>query len=316
MEPRGNKLISRYKKTYGIPAEVHITEQMILAHWDLEKELTAELRQSNPEDRWDTFDHCYTRLYAELEWLNQFAGKADPQTPHEKFGRWLDLIGQPPKSIYEIGSGQGGLISYLAAGGYDCRGTEITCERGQQLIPESCANLSWGISDGVHLDAFEPPESYDVVVSDQVIEHIHPDDLDNHLRSVRTILKTGGKYIFNTPHRYTGPHDISRVFKCGEAAGMHLKEYTCRELVEAAERAGYRSTHFGFVPRRFRMMLTAFGVKRFAGPDATESLFLRTELLAEKFLRVLRAAALRHGCGKVFSKFGVFSETLSIVAEK
>ncbi|MGV7426578.1 MULTISPECIES: class I SAM-dependent methyltransferase [Mycobacterium] len=316
VEPRGNKLISRYKKTYGIPAEVNITEQMILAHWDLEKQLTSELRQSAPADRWDTFDHCYTRLYAELEWLNQFSEKADPQNPHEKFGRWVDLIGQPPKSIYEIGSGQGGLISFLAAGGYDCRGTEITRERGQKLMPESRANPSWAISDGVHLDEFEPPESYDIVVSDQLIEHIHPDDLDSHLRSVRNILKSGGKYIFNTPHRYTGPHDVSRVFKCGEAAGMHLKEYTCRELVDAARRAGYRSIHYGFVPRRFLLILTAFGVRRFGGPDAAGISFLRAEFVAERFLRVLRAPAVRRGCGKMLSKFGVFSETLSIVAEK
>ncbi|KZS72962.1 SAM-dependent methyltransferase [Mycobacterium kansasii] len=316
MEPRGNKLISRYRKTYGIPAEVNITEQMILAHWDLEKQLTSELRQSAPEDRWDIFDHCYTRLYAELEWLNQFSGKADPQTPHEEFGRWLELIGQPPKSIYEIGSGQCGLISFLAARGYDCRGTEITRERGQKLMPESRANLSWGISDGVHLDEFEPPETYDILVSDQVIEHIHPDDLDSHLRSVRTILKSGGRYIFNTPHRYTGPHDVSRVFKCGEAAGMHLKEYTCRELVAAAQRADYRSIHYGFVPRRFRIMLTALGVKRSAGPDAAGILFLRTEFATERFLRILRPPALRRGCGTVFAKLGVFSETLSIVAEK
>ncbi|OOK80019.1 methyltransferase domain protein [Mycobacterium kansasii] len=168
----------------------------------------------------------------------------------------------------------------------------------------------------MHLDAFEPPETYDIVVSDQVIEHIHPDDLDSHLRSVRTILKGGGKYIFNTPHRYTGPHDVSRVFKCGEAAGMHLKEYTCRELVDAAQRAGYRSIRYGFVPRRFRLMLTASGVNRFAGPDAAGILFLRAEFLAERFLRVLSAPAVRRGCGKMLSAFGVFSETLSLVAEK
>ncbi len=37
MEPRGIELINRYKRNYGIPAQAEITEEMILAHWELEK---------------------------------------------------------------------------------------------------------------------------------------------------------------------------------------------------------------------------------------------------------------------------------------
>ncbi len=33
MEPRGIELITRYKRNYGIPAEVEITEDMVLSHW-------------------------------------------------------------------------------------------------------------------------------------------------------------------------------------------------------------------------------------------------------------------------------------------
>lgn len=44
MEPRGLELITRYKRTYSIPAEAEITEQMILDHWELERKLTKDLR--------------------------------------------------------------------------------------------------------------------------------------------------------------------------------------------------------------------------------------------------------------------------------
>jgi len=316
MEPRGNKLITRYKKTYSIPAGANITEQMILAHWNLEKKLTRELLRSKPENRWDTFDHCYTRLYTELKWLNQLSGKSDRESPQEKFGRWLDLIGPPPKSIYEIGSGQGGLISFLALNGYDCKGTEITRARGEKLVSGSYANLSWGVSDGVHLDKFEPPETYDVVVSDQVLEHIHPDDLESHLRSAHSILKRGGRYIFNTPNKYTGPHDVSRIFKRSEPEGMHLREYTCRELFEAARRAGFDTVGYGFVPKRFRVGLMALGAKSFAEPDEVGIVFLRAVFLAERFLHMLTAPTLRRACGRIFVQLGVFSDTISLVAEK
>ncbi|OBH31739.1 SAM-dependent methyltransferase [Mycobacterium sp. E342] len=316
MEPRGNKLIARYKKTYSIPAEVTITEQMILDHWKLEKQLTSELLRSTPGDRWQTFNRCYTRLYSELGWLNQFSNLADPRSPQERFGGWLDLIGPPPKSIYEIGSGQGGLISFLALNGYDCKGTEITGERGEKLLPGTYANPSWGMSDGVHLDRFEPAETYDVVVSDQVIEHLHPDDLESHLTSARSILKKGGRYIFNTPNKYTGPHDVSRVFKRGEPAGMHLKEYTCRELFEAATRAGFADVRYGFVPRRFRIMLAALGIGRFAKPETVGSLFLRFVFLVERFLATLPAPGFRRLCATICCQIGVFSGTVSLIAKK
>lgn len=319
MEPRGKKLITRYKKTYNIPAEVDITEEMILTHWNLEKRLTAELLESNPEDRWATFDRCYTNLYTELEWLNQFSGMAECASPRERFAGWLELIGPPPKRIYEIGSGKGDLIAFLADHGYDCRATEITRARGEKLLsPRSHTGTkpSWGVSDGVYLDKFEPPGTYDVLISDQLIEHIHPEDLESHLRGAYSILKSGGRYIFNTPSKYTGPHDVSRVFKRPAPECMHLKEYACREMVEMTRRAGFRYVRYGFVPRRFQWILMAFGARDFARSDQAGMVFLQVVLFSEKFLSTLHPHALRSLCAKLFCTLGIFSGTVSLVAEK
>jgi hypothetical protein len=72
-EPMGQELIDRYKKNYNIPTDAEITEEMILAHWELEKRLTKELLASNPENR-EVFERCYSTLYGELWWLNKFIG--------------------------------------------------------------------------------------------------------------------------------------------------------------------------------------------------------------------------------------------------
>lgn len=40
---------------------------------------------------------------------------------------------------------------------------------------------------------------------DQVVEHLHPDDLASHFKGVAAILKTKGRYIFATPHSSVGP---------------------------------------------------------------------------------------------------------------
>jgi cyclopropane fatty-acyl-phospholipid synthase-like methyltransferase len=156
MEPRGQKLIDRYKRNYHIPTDAKVTEEMILAHWELEKRLTKELLQSNSENRWEVFERCYTTLYDELWWLNQFTGTGSTISPSQRYKNWIELVGQPPKKIYEIGSGKGTLIAHLASCGFECRATEITHERGKKYVSEH-SNLSWGISDGVHLERFEPP---------------------------------------------------------------------------------------------------------------------------------------------------------------
>lgn len=237
-EPRGQELIMRYKLNYSIPEEVDISEDMILRHWELEKSLTKQLLASTDENRWETFDSCYSKLYSELWWINKFSGISHALTPAKLFGIWPILIGKVPKKIYEIGSGKGELISYLASIGYNCKGTEITQERGKIHVSD-CSNLSWGISDGIHLNKFVNTETYDVVISNQVIEHIHPDDLIKHFLGVKSILKDEGRYIFTTPNKLEGPSDISKVFKCDKPMGMHLKEYSNKEIKKLLYNSGY-----------------------------------------------------------------------------
>ena len=204
-EPRGQELIDRYKKNYNIPTDAEITEEMFLAHWELEKRLTKELLQSNPENRWEVFERCYSTLYSELWWLNQFGGANRTLLPSQLYKNWLYLIGPPPKKNYEVGSGKGDLIAYLASCGFECRATEITRERGKKYISEH-PYLSWAISDGVHLERFEAPTSYDVVISDQVIEHLHPDDLYEHFKGVLSILSSreGGEIHLRYTSRVCG----------------------------------------------------------------------------------------------------------------
>jgi len=315
MEPRGNELIRRYRENFRIPLEADISEEMILAHWELEKQLTLELLQSTPENRWDTFERCYTRLYADLEWINRLVGKSNLTPVGERFERWTEVIGPPPKSVYEIGSGRGDLISYLAQNGFDCKGTEITRERGQKLVAGPCTSLSWGISDGVHLDRFEPTGTFDVVVSSQVIEHLHPEDLKAHLKGVYSILRGGGRYVFSTPHRYTGPHDISRVFKLDEPKGMHLREYTYQELVKATEGAGFTRIYYAFIPRKLRMLLASLGAQGLAQANVLGMAYLRVLLFVEKILSAIPTPISRL-CAKVLRKLCVFPGAINLVAEK
>ena len=153
-------------------------------------------------------------------------------------------------------------------------------------------------------------------MSNQVIEHLHPEDLEAHLRGAYSILKGGGRYVFCTPHRYTGPHDVSRVFKTDEPKGMHLREYTYQELVEAVKRAGFSRIYYAFIPRKLRRLLVSVGANRLAQVNGLGMLYLRLLLPAEKILSAIPIPRLRRLCAKVLRKFYVFSHSICLVAEK
>ena len=306
MEPRGNELVARYKAVYSIPAEAAVTEEMILSHWELEKRLTQELLASTPQNRWETFDRNYTRLYTDLAWLNQAEGEARPTAEADRdHHKWRTAIGAPPQTLYEIGSGKAGLITYLARGGFLCKATEVTRERGAKHLDSGVPNLSWAVSDGVHLDQFESAASYDVVISDQVLEHLHPDDVGPHLSGVHQILKADGRYIFRTPHRFSGPHDVSRVFKCDEPQGMHLKEYTNREFIAAARQAGFKRPYYPFMP------VHNVAAKRILG-----RIYLRILVTVEDLLSLVPSLKARRRAAELLRKVRLFSDNIALVAEK
>lgn len=222
--------VSAYRLTYGLGED--ITQDHVQKHLDLEGALTEELLGSEPEQRWEVFERAYTRLYAELPWLNEGVF-----TPPD-FAPWLKIL-KPNSKVFEVGSGRAMLLRFLVRHGYDCTATEITRERGEKHIAD-VDGIRWHRTDGVNLDNFEPAAAYDVVVSTQVLEHLHPDDLPAHFAAARRILKPGGRYIFDTPHIGTGPHDLSKVIKAERPVFMHLREYDYEEMQSLLRAAGYR----------------------------------------------------------------------------
>jgi SAM-dependent methyltransferase len=101
------------------------------------------------------------------------------------------------------------------------------------IVPE---NFRLFLSDG--RDVPVPRSSVDLAYSNQLMEHLHPDDALTQLRGVYEALAPNGKYICVTPNRLTGPHDVSRGFD-KVATGFHLKEYTIAELRQLFKDVGF-----------------------------------------------------------------------------
>jgi len=108
----------------------------------------------------------------------------------------VDLLKATDK-ILEIGCGIGSVVEELAKKGYDVTGTDISAaaiDYGKKKYPqirlEVQAAEALPYDDGI----------YDVVLSFDLFEHIF--QIDKHLWQVHRILKPGGYYLFQTPHKY------------------------------------------------------------------------------------------------------------------
>ena len=75
------------------------------------------------------------------------------------------------------------------------------------------------------------------------MEHLHPDDAQAQLKNVIKALRPGGVYICITPNRVSGPHDVSRGFD-DVATGLHLREYSAREISDLFAAVGFRKVTF------------------------------------------------------------------------
>lgn len=223
------ELVARYEANYGLSG---VTPDQPRRHLALERALTQKLLESTPEDRWEVFETCYDELYAGLPWLAGTGGQTDAD-------RWGRLVGREPAEVYEVGSGAGALARELRRLGHAVEATDVSRHRGDRTDE---AGVRWTSTDGVHLDRFAQGAPYDLIVSDQLIEHLHPDDVADHFAGARAILRPEvGRYILRTPSSVNGPHDVSRVFKLEQPIGMHLREYTVGELAGLLRSAGFRT---------------------------------------------------------------------------
>lgn len=226
-----DEIVNRYRATFGV-SRIGIEEAK--AHARLEGELTDKVLRSTPEDRWQVFSDSYGRLFSELPWLNgETIAKED-----KSFRTWARIVGKG-KKVLEIGSGHGDLIRFLARLGNSCYATEITKERGEKFVPDS-DGIVWEKTDGVNLSRFVPESSFDFVLSDQVFEHLHPDDHLIHLTEAYKVLSDQGQYVLRTPHRSTGPSDLSRVFGLDEPVFLHLWEPDYVYMASLMKQAGFK----------------------------------------------------------------------------
>lgn len=231
------------------------TEEQIKEHYQVEKELADRLRRSARKERLALYSKIYDELFRRVphhplleKKENERARERDAIVQVDIVERFLD----PDLVFLVVGAGDCEAAFRIARKVAKVYAVDVSEEITRR--EEAPENFELILSDGVSIPL--PEESVDLAFSNQLMEHLHPDDALEQLQNIYRALKARGIYICLTPNRILGPHDVSRHYD-EVATGLHLKEYTTGELVSIFKRAGFRKTRAIYDPSgKFRPLPT------------------------------------------------------------
>jgi len=202
----------------------------IKRHYEIEKAIAKRLKKATREERKIIYKTMYDELFTKVPDHPRLIKQEDPNTIKKMKKSKFNLVKRFIEKctvFVEFGPGDCLFAIDLCNHVKFVYGVDISNQiKNPDTLPD---NFKLIIYDGYNLKMIE--NSADVAFSDQLIEHLHPEDIKFHLEMVRKILKPKGVYVFRTPHKFLGPHDISRFFS-DKAEGFHLKEWTYCELAE------------------------------------------------------------------------------------
>jgi SAM-dependent methyltransferase len=236
-----------------IPGDESRTVDQLREHYEIERELADRLRNATRDERRELYGSVYNELFLRVPLHPQLVDKAAPEARAWATERQLSLV-MPFLSLQstflEVGAGDCALSAAVAPHVRKVYAVDVSEEIVAELnLP---ANVEVRISDGIEI----PLEAgtVDVAYSDQVMEHLHPEDALDQVRGIYDALRPVGVYVCVTPNRLSGPHDISKYFD-DVPSGFHLQEYTVSELDRMFTRVGFKSVsvYVGGRGRYFRV---------------------------------------------------------------
>ena len=252
MDRRDSLTIDDHPSAHGKISDRNLAD--LKRHYDVERALGDRLRTLPPAERRAMYGEIYNELFARVPDHPQLTRKVSPERSRQKTAAEFRLIRKfikPGSEFMEIGAGDAAVSLFVAK--YVQRVTALDVSDTILKDIAAPANVRLLVFDGCEI----PVEAgtIDVAYSNQVIEHLHPEDAALQISSLLRTLKPGGAYLCVTPNRLNGPHDISMFFDT-VATGLHMKEYTYRELDRFFRSLGFDRTgacigvkgHFAVLP--------------------------------------------------------------------
>lgn len=279
------------------PRDETRTEQQLLEHYVIERELADRLRNAPRSERRVLYSQLYDELFRRVQHhpMLREAGDGPRQSNVARQLRFLRGFLSRDTVFMEIGAGDCALAMHVASLVKQVYAIDVSEQITRGVAPP--ANFKLILSDGCSIPV--PDGSIDVAFSDQLMEHLHPEDASEQLHSIYRSLAPGGIYVCITPNRMYGPSDVSRYFD-EIATGFHLREYTARDMRHLLFGAGFADVRF-YARARGRVLRCPYGVIAAlesavgAMPSALRNRIADTRLM--RALLELRVAAIKPYAG-------------------
>jgi SAM-dependent methyltransferase len=179
--------------------------------------------------------------------------------------------GQPSRRMLEIGTGSGGIAHYFGTSGAMAWDVDAIDVEDVRLVSDG---FRFTIVDGVVLPFAD--DSFDVVVSNHVIEHVGDDGQQvRHLQELARVMRTDGIGYLAVPSRWmlVEPHyklpflswlpqPLADAYVRLAGKGSH---YDCRPMTTRELESKLRDAGFAFVQRHGDALRLTYELER---PDA------------------------------------------------
>ncbi len=236
------------------PLPPHRSLEQVYNHYLVEKAIADRLRMADREERRRIFTTMYDEVFGRVPDHPRLAQREDAQsTLKANLRKFATLRGCLNASTVfaEFAPGDCKFAHAVAARVQRACGVDISDQRNPHDPAPN--NFRLILFDGYTLPGIEA-NSIDVAFSYQLVEHLHPEDTRLHFEHVYHVLKPGGMYVFDTPHAYSGPHDVSQYFS-DTPQGFHLKEWTYIELNRLLEDLKYSEIRRHWFARGMRIAM-------------------------------------------------------------
>jgi SAM-dependent methyltransferase len=244
-----------------------------LAQLQLEQEQAFARRflehpQGSPE-RKEAFRQGYDTITAIFAAVNGRAGLPVAMGSDPRYERLvLKLLARQKRAgmipaLFEIGYGCGSLLACAARSGYRVGGVEVSTTMHAQAAEALAVDTTdLLVGDFLSVDGARISGRYTLVFWNDVFEHIPPDEIADFLAAVHRMLLPGGLLVTITPNWHMRPSDVTGDFypPRTEAMGVHLKEYTLREVTRLLGEAGFTRVATPLCVTRRRMVLAGRGL--------------------------------------------------------
>lgn len=209
-------------------------------HYEIEKELATKLRTASKEDRRLLYSSVYNEMFQRVPDHPMLTAVATAKDAIDRATPRLQLLApflSKEVTFLEVGPGDCAVSLAVAEQVKQVYAVDVSEEIAKVATPPS--NFRLIISDGSSIPV--PQGTVDLSFSDQLMEHLHPEDALDQLQNIYKSLSSNGIYICITPNKLFGPTDVSSFFDA-VATCFHLKEYTVSELNSMFKAAGFRKT--------------------------------------------------------------------------